>query len=114
MRKVSAEVLVTRYSLLKIYIMVKHIVCFKLTEPTAKLIEETKNVLLSMRGKVPTALDVQVNCDELHSARSYDIILEVLVEDWAALEVYQQDMYHCNIVKNICTQWLKAASLSTL
>ena len=79
--------------------MVKHIVCFKLAEPTAKLIEETKNVLLSMRGKVPSALDIQVNCDELHSARSYDIILEVLVEDWTALDVYQQDMYHCNIVK---------------
>ena len=47
----------------------------------------------------PSALDIQVNCDELHSARSYDIILEVLVEDWAALDVYQQDMYHCNIVK---------------
>ena len=79
--------------------MVKHIVCFKLAEPTAKLIEETKNVLLSMRGKVPTALDVQVNCDELHSARSYDIILTVTLDDVQALEAYQQDEYHCNVVK---------------
>lgn len=79
--------------------MVKHIVCFKLSEPTEKLIEETKRILLSMKGKVPSALQIDVHSDELHSARSYDIILEVVVADWAALDVYQNDPYHCNIVK---------------
>ncbi len=79
--------------------MIKHIVCFKLANRTEKLVEETKTVLLSMNGKVPSAIEVKVGCDELHSARSYDIILEVLVEDWAALDVYQNDPYHCNIVK---------------
>ena len=79
--------------------MVKHIVCFKLAEPTEKLLKETKTVLLSMRGKVPTAINVQVHLDELHSARSYDVMLEVLVADWNALDEYQNDPYHCNIVK---------------
>lgn len=79
--------------------MVKHIVCFKLADPTEKLVAETKKILLSMVGKVPSAIDIQVNCDELHSARSYDIILEVVVKDWESLDVYQNDPYHCNIVK---------------
>ena len=79
--------------------MVKHIVCFKLAQPTEKLLKETENVLLSMRGKVPTAIEVQVRLDELHSARSYDIMLEVKVADWKALDEYQNDPYHCNIVK---------------
>lgn len=79
--------------------MVKHIVCFKLAEPTEKLVAETLTILRSMVGKVPSALDIQAHADELHSQRSYDIILEVLVESWDALDVYQNDPYHCNIVK---------------
>lgn len=79
--------------------MLKHVVCFKLAEPTPKLIEETLTIMRSMTGKVPSAKDVQAHADELHSQRSYDIILEVLVDDWAALDAYQTDPYHCNIVK---------------
>lgn len=79
--------------------MVKHIVCFKLAEPTEKLVGETLSVLRSMVGKVPSAVDIQAHADELHSSRSYDIILEVVVDSWDALDVYQNDPYHCNVVK---------------
>jgi len=79
--------------------MVKHIVCFKLAEPTEQLLKSTRDIILSMRGKVPTALTVEVNIDQLRSARSYDIILEVTVADWNKLDEYQNDPYHCNIVK---------------
>ena len=37
--------------------------------------------------------------DFLHSERSYDLILEVTVDDRAALERYQKDPYHCGTVK---------------
>lgn len=79
--------------------MVKHIVCFKLANRTDELVKATQEVILSMRGKVPSALTVDANCDQLHSARSYDIILEVTVNDWKALDEYQNDPYHCNVVK---------------
>lgn len=79
--------------------MVKHIVCFKLAERTDALVAATKDILLSMRGKVPTAESIEVHCDELHSSRSYDIMLEVVVKDWETLDVYQNDPYHCNVVK---------------
>lgn len=77
--------------------MIKHIVCFKLKEGTD--VKETANVLRSMEGKVPTALKIEVGEDFLHSDRSYDIILQVTLKDRASLEEYQNDEYHCSVVK---------------
>ncbi|MDO4191440.1 MAG: Dabb family protein [Bacteroidales bacterium] len=79
--------------------MVKHIVCFKLANPTQTNCEEAKHILLSMVGKVPSAKTIDVHIDQLHSARSFDIILEVTVDSFDALNEYQQDPYHCNVVK---------------
>ena len=79
--------------------MVKHIVCFKLADNSEEKCLEAKNVLMSMVGKVPTALDIKVGVDFLHSERSCDIILEVIVSDRQALEDYQNDPYHCGKVK---------------
>ena len=79
--------------------MIKHVVCFKLADNSAKNCEKTKQVLEWRRGKVPTAKEVTVNIDELKSPRSFDIMLEVLVDNWEALEEYQNDPYHCEVVK---------------
>ncbi|MGN0187311.1 MAG: Dabb family protein [Paludibacteraceae bacterium] len=79
--------------------MVRHIVCFKLADSTPETRATARDVLLSMRGKVPTAQQIDVFVDELHSARSFDIMLQVDVQSFEALEQYQNDPYHCNIVK---------------
>lgn len=79
--------------------MVKHVVCFKLKDNSPEKCAEAKEVLLSMRGKVPQVLDLTVDVDFLHSERSYDVMLTVFVEDAAALEAYQKDPYHCGTVK---------------
>lgn len=79
--------------------MMKHVVCFKLKEPSEELLLKTREILLSMRGNVPTAKNVEVGIDFLHSARSYDIILVVTLADPADLDVYQNDEYHCSVVK---------------
>lgn len=79
--------------------MVKHIVCFKLKEEHLSLINQTRDILLSMRQKCDLAKTVDVHIDELHSERSFDIMLEVSVDSFEALEAYQKDPYHCNIVK---------------
>lgn len=77
--------------------MIKHIVCFKLKEGESA--EKAAEVLCSMRGKVKTALSIEVGVDFLHSDRSYDIILQVTLKDKKALEEYQNDPYHCSVVK---------------
>lgn len=78
-------------------IMIKHIVCFKLKDKTKA--QEAKNVLLSMKGKVSEILEIEVGCDFLHSERSYDVILSVLLKDKTALNDYQNNPYHCDVVK---------------
>ena len=77
--------------------MIKHIVCFKLKK--GKSVKEAADILRSMKGRVPTVIDLEVGEDFLHSERSFDIILQVTLKDKEALELYQQDTYHCEVVK---------------
>jgi len=77
--------------------MIKHIVCFKLNEGESP--EKAKEVLLSMQGNVPMLRGIEVGVDFLHSNRSYDVILQVLLDDEKALSDYQVDPYHVSVVK---------------
>ena len=77
--------------------MIKHVVVFKLNEGESP--EKAKEVLLSMQGNVPMLKGIEVGVDKLHSARSYDVYLSVILEDMKALEDYQQDEYHVSVVK---------------
>ncbi len=77
--------------------MIKHIVCFKLNDGESP--EKAKEVLLSMQGNVPMLKGIEVGVDCLHSARSYDVILSVVLDDMQALSDYQQDAYHVGVVK---------------
>lgn len=79
--------------------MIRHTVCFKLENPTKELVEETCNILRSMEGRVPTAKKIYVGADFLHSPRSYDIILQVDLDSREALDTYQNDPYHVDVVK---------------
>lgn len=79
--------------------MVRHIVLFKLKDNSAESVNKTKEVLLSMDGKVPLLRGIEVGCDFLHSERSYDVGLIVTLDDQKALDDYQNDPYHCEVVK---------------
>ena len=79
--------------------MIKHIVCFKLKDNSLENCEKAKEVLLSMQGNVPQLRGIEVGIDFLHSDRSYDLILQVLLDDAEALAAYQNDPYHCSVVK---------------
>ena len=79
--------------------MIKHIVCFKLKDNSPENCQKAKDVLLSMQGNVPLLRGIEVGVDFLHSERSYDVILQVLLDGAAALEAYQNDPYHCAVVK---------------
>ena len=77
--------------------MIKHVVCFKLKQGAN--VDEAVNVLNSMNGKIPVVESIIAHKDFLKSERSYDIILEVILKDKKALDDYQNDEYHCSIVK---------------
>ncbi len=79
--------------------MIKHIVCFKIKEEYQNLIVEAKKTLLSMKEHIDYLIDIQVGIDFLHSERSYDLILEVTLENKEMLDIYQKNEYHCSVVK---------------
>ena len=79
--------------------MIKHIVCFKLKDNSPEKKEEAKARLLSINGKVDLIRDIEAGVDFLCSPRSYDIILQVTLDNKEALDAYQKDEYHCSYVK---------------
>lgn len=89
--------------------MIKHIVCFKLKNNSAEKKEEARARLLSMKEHVDLIKDIEVGADFLCSARSYDIILQVTLENKKALDLYQQDEYHCSYVKTYMHQVMESS-----
>ncbi|MDY3811396.1 Dabb family protein [Eubacterium sp.] len=79
--------------------MIKHTVCFKLKDNSPEEYNKAAQILRSMDGNVELLRGIEVGVDFLHSPRSYDIILQVLLDDEKALEEYQNDEYHCSVVK---------------
>ena len=79
--------------------MIKHIVCFKLKDNSPAACEQAKEVLMGMKDNVPLLRDIRVGIDVLHSERSYDIILETMLDSLTDLEEYQNDPYHVTVVK---------------
>ena len=79
--------------------MVRHVVCFKLKDNSPENCEKAKEVLMSMKGNVELLRDIEVGIDFLHSERSYDLILQVVVDDKDALDAYQKHPYHVEVVK---------------
>lgn len=79
--------------------MIKHIVCFKLKEDSAEARSTAAQILRSMDGNVPMLRGIEVGVDFLRSPRSYDVILQVVLDDAEALDAYQNDPYHCTVVK---------------
>ncbi len=79
--------------------MIKHIVCFKLKDNSPEACRKAKEVLMGMEGKVEQLRAISVGIDFLHSARSYDLILETQFDSREALEEYQQHPYHVEVVK---------------
>ena len=91
--------------------MIKHIVCFKIKEECKNKIPQAKLTLESMKGNVPTVVDLKVGVDFLHSERSYDLILEVILNSKEDLELYQKDDYHCRVVKRLMHE-IRSASIA--
>ena len=46
--------------------MIKHVICFKLKDNSPAACEKAKEVLMSMKGNVPTVKDIAVGIDFLH------------------------------------------------
>lgn len=87
--------------------MVKHILFVKMKDNSLEECEKVKSLFLSMKEHIHVLRELYVGIDYLHSQRSYDIALELIVDNREALEMYQQDPYHVQQVKsyihNVCS-----------
>lgn len=79
--------------------MVKHVLFCKLMDYSEENARKLQEVFLSMKGKVPCAVDVNAAVDFLRSDRSFDVMLEVTLGSREDLDLYQRDSYHCDVVK---------------
>lgn len=90
--------------------MIKHIVFFKLKEPTTDNIERTVQVLRDMEGKIPQLRSLEVGSDIVRSERSYDLALISEVETLEDLQAYQVHPVHQEVIRYINT--VKDVSIS--
>lgn len=73
--------------------MFRHIVCFSLLQDKKDQVGEAKERLLSLKA-IPEVKNIEVGLDELHSDRSYDIVLIVDFDSKADYKVYDQHELH--------------------
>lgn len=79
--------------------MVKHVLFVKMKDNSIEECEKVKALFLSMKDNIDFIRELQVGIDYLHSERSYDVVLELIVDDRRALEDYQKNPYHVEKVK---------------
>ena len=87
--------------------MITHIVCFKLKDPSTENITTTRDLLLSMEGKIAELRHLEAGADVIRSERSYDIALVTRFDSLDALQTYQAHPYHAGTViphmKSVCS-----------
>ncbi|MDP5275727.1 Dabb family protein [Chengkuizengella axinellae] len=81
--------------------MIKHIVFFRLKDGSPENIAKTKDVLMSMEGKIPEVHHLEVGMDVIRSERSYDLSLIVEVDSLEDLDKYQVHPVHKEIIEYI-------------
>jgi hypothetical protein len=79
--------------------MITHIVFFKLKDRSPSNIQKARNVLISMKGKIPQLHFLEAGIDVLRSERSYDIALVTKFDSLEELEAYQKHPVHVEVAK---------------
>ena len=82
--------------------MIHHIVLFWLKDnKDTALIDQTVEILRSMRGKIPGLVSIEAGRDVVGSARSCDICLSTVFDSREALETYRTHPVHLPVQKHM-------------
>lgn len=79
--------------------MIKHVLFVKLKDNSKEQCTKVKELFESMKPQIDFIRELQVGIDYLHSDRSYDVVLEMIVDSPEALQAYQEHPYHVGQVK---------------
>lgn len=83
--------------------MITNNLLLKLKERNSETIVKTKEVLLSMRGKIEFLRDLQVEVDIRHGESSYDIILITKFASMEDFDAYLAHPVHIDVAKYIAS-----------
>lgn len=84
--------------------MIRHIVMYRLNEPTDENKKALVDKFMSMKGKIPCLLSIEAGIDKLGSERSFDVCLNTTFESMDKLSEYREHPEHIpvmNYVKGI-------------
>ena len=77
--------------------MIKHVVCYKLANPTPELLKTVRDNFLSMKGVIPQVVDVESGWDFLQSERSYDAVLITTFNSKEDMAAYRSHPKHLEV-----------------
>jgi hypothetical protein len=77
--------------------MITHVVLFKFESPEHA--EKAVELLLGMKGNVPSLLDVEAGVDVTKSARSYQVGLITRHKSRSDLDAYREDPFHKRVAE---------------
>ena len=78
--------------------MIKHIVCYKLKDPSIEGKQKVKDNFMKMKDEINLFIDLQVGLDFLKSERSYDVVLEITFETKEDMNGYVKITYNNNVL----------------
>lgn len=90
--------------------MITHIVFFKLSDTSQANVHAFREMLLSMHGKIPQLLHLEVGADVIRSDRSYDLALVTRFASLGDLTAYQVHPYHAETV----VPFVKTVAISSI
>jgi hypothetical protein len=91
--------------------MIINTLLIKLKDRDKVNIAKARDVLLSMRGKIGTLRDIQVQMNIRPGGLSYDLLLITRFDSMKDLEAYLADPVHVEVAKYIAGAWETAASV---
>lgn len=77
--------------------MVRHLVMYKLTDKSNE--KKLCEMFGTMKANIDILKEVSANIDYLKEGRSFDVILDIVVESKEDLITYKNHPYHAEIVK---------------
>lgn len=74
--------------------MFRHIILFRLQNPTEEARQALKDKLLTLRGNVPQVRELEAGTDVLQGQRSYDVALIIGLDKKEDLPAYKNHPFH--------------------
>lgn len=81
--------------------MITHIVFFKLKDRSQASLEGVRDLILTLRGKVPSIGHLEAGVDVVRGERNYDVALYSRFETMADLDAYRVHPYHQQVVAEL-------------